>query len=84
NVATGSQIVNVIVQALPQVAVNPIFGDGILSLSDLLSPQLISGTATNLAAGSALTVKLGALTFNTTVRADGTCRCRCQPPLCRG
>lgn len=72
NVATGSQIVNAIVQALPQVAVNPIFGDGILSLSDLLSPQLISGTATNLAAGSALTVKLGALTFNTTVRADGT------------
>ncbi|PQZ08593.1 beta strand repeat-containing protein, partial [Cronobacter sakazakii] len=72
NVATGSQIVNAIVQALPQVAVNPIFGDGILSLSDLLSPQLISGTATNLAAGSALTVKLGALTFNTTVPADGT------------
>ncbi|ELY4327625.1 Ig-like domain-containing protein [Cronobacter sakazakii] len=72
NVATGSQIVNAIVQALPQVAVNPIFGDGILSLSDLLSPQLISGTATNLAAGSALTVKLGALTFNTTVHADGT------------
>ncbi|WP_139156580.1 hypothetical protein, partial [Cronobacter sakazakii] len=29
NVATGSQIVNAIVQALPQVAVNPIFGDGI-------------------------------------------------------
>ncbi|ALX77554.1 Ig-like domain repeat protein [Cronobacter malonaticus LMG 23826] len=72
NVATGSQVVSAIVQALPQVAVNPIFGDGNLSLSDLLSPQLISGTATNLAAGSALTVKLGALTFNTTVRADGT------------
>lgn len=72
NVATGSQVVNAIVQALPQVAVNPIFGDGNLSLSDLLSPQLISGTSTNLAAGSALTVKLGALTFNTTVRADGT------------
>ncbi|EOI5730279.1 Ig-like domain-containing protein [Cronobacter malonaticus] len=72
NVATGSQVVSAIVQALPQVAVNPIFGDGTLSLSDLLSPQLISGTATNLAAGSALTVTLGALTFNTTVRADGT------------
>nr|WP_276319394.1 Ig-like domain-containing protein [Cronobacter condimenti] len=72
NVATGSQVVGAIVQALPQVTVNPIFGDGILSLSDLLSPQLISGTATNLAAGSALTVTLGALTFNTTVRADGT------------
>lgn len=72
NVATGSQVVSAIVQALPQVAVNPVFGDGLLSLSDLLSPQLISGTATNLAAGSALTVTLGALTFNTTVRADGT------------
>ncbi|EOI5714378.1 Ig-like domain-containing protein [Cronobacter turicensis] len=72
NVATGSQVVSAIVQALPQVAVNPVFGDSNLSLSDLLSPQLISGTATNLAAGSALTVKLGALTFNTTVRADGT------------
>ncbi|EOC1698797.1 Ig-like domain-containing protein [Cronobacter dublinensis] len=72
NVATGSQVVSAIVQALPQVVVNPVFGDGLLSLSDLLSPQLISGTATNLAAGSALTVTLGALTFNTTVRADGT------------
>ncbi|MDY0970083.1 Ig-like domain-containing protein [Siccibacter turicensis] len=74
NVGTGSQLVNAIINAVPQVTLATPFGDGNLSLSDLLSPQILSGTTSNLAAGTALTITLGGLTFNTTVAADGTWR----------
>lgn len=60
--------------ALPTVTLNTPFGDGNLSLSDLLGTLALNGTTTNLAAGTALTVTLGALTFNTTVNADGSWR----------
>ncbi len=72
NQGTGSQLVNAIVNALPTVSLNTPFGDGNLSLSDLLGAQVLNGTTTNLAAGTALTVTLGGLTFNTTVGSDGS------------
>lgn len=74
NLGTGSQLVNAIVNALPTVSLNTPFGDGNLSLSDLLGAQVLNGTTTNLAAGTALTVTLGGLTFNTTVGSDGSWR----------
>ncbi|WP_318370601.1 Ig-like domain-containing protein [Enterobacter sp.] len=74
NQGSGSQLVNAIVNALPTVTLNTPFGDGNLSLSDLLGTLALNGTTTNLAAGTALTVTLGALTFNTTVNADGSWR----------
>ena len=74
NVGTGSQLVNAIINAVPTVTLATPFGDGNLSLADLLNPQLLSGTTSNLAAGTALTITLGGLTFNTTVAADGSWR----------
>lgn len=75
NVASsGTQVVNAIIQNLPQIALNPVFGDNNLSLADLLNPQVLSGTATNLAAGTQINVALGPLNLTTTVAADGTWR----------
>lgn len=72
NQAVGSQVVTSVVTNVPTVAVNALFGGDGLSLSDLLSQQFISGTTTNLAAGSQVKITLGAFNYTTTVNADGT------------
>ncbi|WP_318364498.1 Ig-like domain-containing protein [Enterobacter sp.] len=74
NPGTSSQLINAVINVLPSVSLNTPFGDGNLSLSDLLGAQVLNGTTTNLAAGTALTVTLGGLTFNTTVGSDGSWR----------
>ncbi len=72
NVVTGNQVVNAIVQNLPTLGLNTLFGNGTLDLGDLLSTQLLSGTSTNLAAGTIIDVKIGPLSLTTTVGANGT------------
>ena len=72
NTVTGNQVVNAIVQNLPTLGLNPLFGNGTLDLSDLLSTPLLSGTSTNLAAGTLVDVNIGPLSLTTTVGANGT------------
>ncbi|WP_286184725.1 Ig-like domain-containing protein [Enterobacter sp. C2] len=72
NVVTGNQVVNAIVQNLPTLGLNTLFGNGTLDLGDLLSTPLLSGTSTNLAAGTIIDVKIGPLSLTTTVGANGT------------
>lgn len=71
NTATGSQLVNAIVQAVPSIGINTLFGNGTLDLNDLLSNPILSGTSSNLAAGTQITVKVGLLSYTTTVGANG-------------
>ena len=85
NVASsGTQVVNAIIQSLPQIVLNPLFGDNTLSLSDLLNPQVLSGTAANLAPGTQINVALGPLNLTTTVAADGTWRVPVATNLLQG
>lgn len=72
NVASSTKLIDAIVNKLPSLSVNTIFGDGVLSLSDLLSAQLISGSSTNLAAGTVINITLGPLSYTTTVGANGS------------
>ena len=71
NAATNSGSVSVIAQTPPTVTIASVFGDGLLSAADALSPQTITGTSTN-AEGSILTVRVGSATLTTTVAANGT------------
>nr|WP_318385038.1 Ig-like domain-containing protein [uncultured Enterobacter sp.] len=74
NQGTGSQLINAIINAVPSVTLATPFGDGNLSLSDLLGSLALNGTTSNLAVGSTVTINIGALTFNTTVASDGSWR----------
>ncbi|WP_225087181.1 Ig-like domain-containing protein [Pectobacterium colocasium] len=56
----------------PTITLNPLFNNGVLDLSSLLSAQTISGTTTNVAAGTTLSVTLGSKTYTTTVGANGS------------
>ncbi|MBE0152315.1 large repetitive protein, partial [Serratia fonticola] len=62
---------NVSVTILPTLTLNPLFGDGTLDLSDLLSPQILSGNAGNVSAGTTITLTLGSHTYTTSVDATG-------------
>ncbi|WP_223254590.1 beta strand repeat-containing protein [Pectobacterium peruviense] len=56
----------------PTITLNTLFNNGVLDLTSLLSAQTISGTTTNVAAGTALNVTLGSKTYTTTVGANGS------------
>ncbi|CAI0737340.1 Antitoxin of toxin-antitoxin stability system [Serratia fonticola] len=56
---------------LPTLTLNPLFGNGTLDLSDLLSPQILSGNAGNVSAGTTITLTLGSHTYTTSVDATG-------------
>ncbi len=56
----------------PTITLNPLFNNGVLDLTSLLSAQTISGTTTNVAAGTAINVTLGSKTYTTTVGANGS------------
>ena len=71
NVATNSGSVSIIAQTPPTVTISSVFGDGLLSATDALNAQTITGTSTN-AEGSTLTVRVGTATLTTTVAANGT------------
>lgn len=72
NIVNTQATANVLIHNLPQVSLNPIFGDGILNAADLLLTQTISGTVKNLPAGAKVTIKLGTASLEATVNADGT------------
>jgi ribosomal 50S subunit-recycling heat shock protein len=73
NVVSKNIDITAIIHNLPQITLNPIFGDGILNVADLLLNQTISGTATNLAAGSTINLNIaGSQTLSAVVQADGT------------
>ncbi|WLI76284.1 Ig-like domain-containing protein [Kosakonia sp. H02] len=71
NTVTGNQLVNAIVQAVPSIGINTLFGNGTLDLSDLLTNPILSGTSSNLAVGTQITVNVGPLSYTTTVGANG-------------
>ncbi|PWD58847.1 Ig-like domain-containing protein [Pectobacterium parmentieri] len=70
---TASQIVNVptIIKNLPSITLNPVFGDSVLNLPDLLVNQPLSGSATGLA-GRTITLSIaGSQIATATVGTDG-------------
>ncbi|SFC75487.1 Ig-like domain-containing protein [Pragia fontium] len=71
NTNTASASLSTIIHNLPTISIGSIFGDGLLGVGDLLTSQLISGTVTNLTAGTQLTITLGGSTYQTTVDSNG-------------
>lgn len=70
---TASQIVNVptVIKNLPSITLNPVFGDSLLNLGDLLVNQTLSGTTTGLA-GRTITLSIsGSQIATATVGSDG-------------
>lgn len=70
---TASQIVNVptVIKNLPSITLNPVFGDSLLNLGNLLVNQTLSGTATGLA-GRTITLSIsGSQIATATVGSDG-------------
>ncbi|UJD88504.1 Ig-like domain-containing protein [Rahnella aquatilis] len=63
--------VGIAIHNLPQVVLNTVFGDGVLNIADLLVNQTISGTVSNVAAGTAIAVQVGTQTINGVVDATG-------------
>ncbi|WP_241029959.1 MULTISPECIES: Ig-like domain-containing protein [Citrobacter] len=56
----------------PTVLINPITGDNVLIATELGQPLVISGTASQDAAGQTITVTFNELTYTATVNTDGT------------
>ncbi|AKJ42481.1 Ig-like domain-containing protein [Pragia fontium] len=71
NTNTASASLSTIIHNLPTISIGSIFGDGLLGVGDLLTSQLISGTVTNLASGSQVTITLGSSTYQATVGSNG-------------
>ncbi|WP_414148391.1 Ig-like domain-containing protein [Erwinia sp. BNK-24-b] len=72
NVATNITDLTVAVNVLPTLTLDTPFVDGLVNATEAATEQTLTGTATNLAEGSAVTVTVGDQTFNGTVAADGT------------
>ncbi|WP_411704772.1 Ig-like domain-containing protein [Edaphovirga cremea] len=71
NKAGASAGVVVDIHSLPSLVLNPIFGDGILSVVDLLTAQTISGVANNVPTGTQISVTLGSHNYTATVGGGG-------------
>ncbi|MFT8210639.1 MAG: Ig-like domain-containing protein [Symbiopectobacterium sp.] len=72
NVASKTINVPTIINNLPSLTLDPIFGDGLLNLADLLVNQTVSSTAINLVSGTQLSIDVaGVTTLTTTVGANG-------------
>ncbi|WP_114195382.1 Ig-like domain-containing protein [Edaphovirga cremea] len=71
NKAGASAGVVVDIHSLPSLVLNPIFGDGILSVVDLLTAQTISGVANNVPTGTQIAVTLGSHSYTATVGGGG-------------
>ncbi|PLR38985.1 Ig-like domain-containing protein [Chimaeribacter arupi] len=72
NLSAQSLPVTVAINTLPALTLNTPFGDGLVSAAEAAADQVLSGTTTNLAAGTPVTVTLGSLTFAAVVNADNT------------
>ncbi|WP_275553825.1 Ig-like domain-containing protein [Mixta sp. Marseille-Q2659] len=71
NVNSDSVEITVALNTLPALTLNAPFGDGVISAAEAAVEQTLSGSATNLAEGTAIRVTVGSLILNTTVDADG-------------
>ncbi|KHN53958.1 Ig-like domain-containing protein [Pectobacterium fontis] len=72
NVGETTSVLNVIINALPTLAINPLFGgDGLLNAVEAATSQVISGTSTN-AVGSTVQITLGSKTLSAVVQSNGT------------
>lgn len=71
NVASSSVGVTIGVHVQPTIGVNTLFGDGILSASELATAQTVSGTTTNAVAGSTVSFTLNNTVYTTTVGSNG-------------
>lgn len=71
NSNSASASLNAIIHKLPSISIGSLFGDGLLSVVDLLTAQTISGTSSNLSVGTQILVTIGSSTYNATVGANG-------------
>ncbi|KQN48029.1 hypothetical protein ASE99_15980 [Serratia sp. Leaf51] len=71
NTSTSTIPVGIAIHNLPEVVLNTVFGDGVLNIADLLVNQTISGTVSNVAAGTAIAVQVGTQTIDGVVDATG-------------
>lgn len=70
NTTSLPTILTTLTHNLPTITLGSLFGDAVLSVGDLLTSQLISGTTTNLAGGS-LTLTLGSKIYTVPVGSGG-------------
>lgn len=69
---TASQSVNIgIFGSAPVINLDPIFGNGFLGITDLLTGQTISGVVQNVAAGSTVRINIGSTNLTATVGDGG-------------
>ncbi|MFK8258130.1 Ig-like domain-containing protein [Erwinia sp. AnSW2-5] len=61
------------IHALPSVTLNPLFGDGVLSVAEALSSagQLLSGHVNNVPTGTVVSIKVGGLTLQGSTDSSG-------------
>ncbi|MDU4092361.1 MAG: Ig-like domain-containing protein, partial [Pantoea sp.] len=71
NVNSSSADFTVAINTLPTLTLDAPFTDGIISAAEAAVDQTLSGSATNLAEGTAVTIAVGTLSYTTTVDADG-------------
>jgi len=71
NTGTASAGVVVGIHNLPTITLDPLFGDGALSLVESLVTQTITGTVANVAAGSVVNINIGNITATATVGSNG-------------
>ncbi|WP_337010030.1 Ig-like domain-containing protein [Pantoea sp. AS142] len=69
---------------LPTITVNPLFGDGLLNVADVLVTQVIGGVIGGAEAGSRVVISLGAQQFETTTDAKGNFNVSLTPALLQG
>lgn len=80
---TTSNALNAIVgiNNLPSVTLNPLFGDGVLSVAEALLGQTLSGHVNNVAAGTSVRINVGTTTLTATTDANGNFTAALAPSL---
>lgn len=82
NVVTSNSLLDVIVNNLPTLSFNPLFGDGTLSLTELLAGGLSIGGSSSGLAGQTLAVSIaGSPAVNVKVGSDGKWSLALTPDL---
>ncbi|WP_380179373.1 Ig-like domain-containing protein [Kalamiella sp. sgz302252] len=71
NASTNITDLNVAINALPTLTLDTPFTDGLVNATEAATDLTVSGAATNLAAGTPVTVTIGDQTFTGAVNADG-------------
>lgn len=77
---TGSSSLDVTIDAqLPGLRIDTVAGDDVINVIEHAQNLVISGTSTDLAAGSTVTVSINGKSYSASVLADGTGRLRFRP-----